>query len=350
AGGTLELTVNGRGEVPLDAEAVVMNVTVTEASAAGFLTVYPCGSQRPLSSNLNFVTGGTVPNAVIARVGSGGAVCFFASQGVQLIADVNGYFPPGSAFVPVVPARILETRSGSPTVDGQFQGVGKMGADSTLELTVNGRGPVAADATAVVLNITVTEPSIAGFATVYPCGQPRPEASNLNFVAGQTVPNQVISQVGAGGKVCIYALEPTQVIADVMGYFLPESSLVSLLPARLLDTRPGKPTVDNQFAGTGLVPRNGTVQLKVTGRGGVAGSVGAVVLNVTVDGPVGAGFITVYPCGEAQPNASSLNFVAGQTVPNSVIARVGAGGNVCLFASEATHLVVDVDGYFPPST
>jgi hypothetical protein len=326
-----------------------LNVTVTEATAAGFVTVYPCGSQRPLASNLNFVAGQTVPNAVIARVGSGGAVCFFASEGVQLIVDVTGYFPPGSAYVPLVPARILETRTGTPTIDGQFQGVGKMARDSTLELTVNGRGGVAADATAVVLNVTVTEPSIAGFATVYPCGEARPEASNLNFVAGQTVPNLVIARVGAGGKVCLYSLESTQLIADVTGYFEPASSLVSLNPARLLDTRAGKPTVDGQFQGGGLVGRGGTVQLHVAGRGGVATDAGAVVLNVTVDAPVGPGFITVYPCGETQPNASSLNFVAGQAVPNAVIARVGAGGNVCLFASEGTQLVADVNGYFPPS-
>ena len=91
------------------------------------------------------------------------------------------------------------------------------------------------------------------------------------------------------------------------------------------------------------------MELKVTDRGGVPGNAGTVVLNVTATGAVGSGFVTVYPCGQAQPLASSLNYVAGQSVPNSVLAKVGAGGNVCLFVSEATHLVADVDGYFPPA-
>jgi hypothetical protein len=348
-GATIELPILNRGGVSETAAAVVLNVTATEGSGPGFVTVYPCGSQRPFASNLNFVAGASVPNAVIAQVGAGGAVCLFVSEGVQLIADVNGFFPPGSGFHPLVPGRFLDTRPGSPTIDGQSQGGGKVARDSTTELTVLNRGDVGPDATAVVLNVTITEPSIAGFATVYPCGQTRPLASNLNFVAGQTVPNQVISQVGVGGKVCLYSLESTQLIVDVSGYFTSESSLVSLLPARLLDTRPGTTTVDGQFQGGGIVAKDGTVALTVAGRGSVSANPGAVVLNVTVDGPQGAGFITVYPCDEARPNASSLNYVAGQAVPNSVIARVSADGKVCFYASAATHLVVDVDGYFPPA-
>ena len=85
----------------------------------------------------------------------------------------------------------------------------------------------------------------------------------------------------------------------------------------------------------------------VAGRGGVAGDASAVVLNVTVAGARGPGFVTVFPCGAAQPTASNLNFVAGSTVPNAVTSKVGAGGKVCLFSSGATDLVVDVNGWFP---
>ena len=121
-GGTVELTVAERGGVPIDAESVALNVTVTETVGPGFVTVYPCGSQQPLASNLNYVGGQTVPNAVIARVGSGGAVCLFVSEGTHLVADVTGYFPPGSGFDSLVPARLSETRSGPglATADGLF--------------------------------------------------------------------------------------------------------------------------------------------------------------------------------------------------------------------------------------
>ena len=93
---------------------------------------------------------------------------------------------------------------------------------------------------------------------------------------------------------------------------------------------------------------NSTTELQVGGRGGVPMDAAAVVLNVTVTAPEGSGFITVYPCGEPLPTASNLNFVAGDTVPNAVVVKLGAGGKVCLFAAEsATHLIADTNGYFP---
>jgi len=70
------------------------------------------------------------------------------------------------------------------------------------------------------------------------------------------------------------------------------------------------------------------------------------VLTVTVTEPGAAGFVSVFPCGVSQPLASSLNFVAGATVANSVVSGVGVGGRVCVFTSAATQLVVDVNGYF----
>ncbi len=60
-----------------------------------------------------------------------------------------------------------------------------------------------------------------------------------------------------------------------------------------------------------------------------------------------AGFVTVYPCGEARPTASNVNYKTGGTIANAVISKVGAGGKVCLYTERATHLVVDVNGWFP---
>jgi len=120
-------------------------------------------------------------------------------------------------------------------------------------------------------------------------------------------------------------------------------------PARLLDTRPGFTTVDGHDAGTGMVAAGHMYQLTVGGRGGVPVDAAAAVLNVTATEATGPGFVTVFPCGSPQPLASNLNYVAGQTVPNAVIAKLGTGGTVCLFTQLATHLVVDVDGYFPPA-
>ena len=130
---------------------------------------------------------------------------------------------------------------------------------------------------------------------------------------------------------------------------LDDVSFTSLDPARLLDTRSGATTIDGVFAGGGAPGQSSSVDLTVVGRGGVpASGVGAVVLNVTATEPTGSGFITAYPTGTQRPNASNLNFVAGQTTPNLVITKVGADGKVTLFNSAgSTHLIADVVGWFP---
>jgi hypothetical protein len=121
----------------------------------------------------------------------------------------------------------------------------------------------------------------------------------------------------------------------------------SLVPARLFDSRAPGLTVDGLLSGGGRVAAGSVTEVAVAGRGGVPGGAGAVVLNVTVVDALDAGFATVFPCGGAVPNASNLNVTSGQTVPNAVVSKVGAGGSVCVFSSVGAHLLVDVNGAFP---
>ncbi len=129
--------------------------------------------------------------------------------------------PSGTSFTSLVPARLLESRSGLSTIDGQFNGIGMRDAGTVTALTVVGRGGVSGDAAAVVLNVTVTEAQAAGFLTVYSCGTARPNASSLNYVAGSTVANAVIVKVGDSGQVCIFNQSATHLLADINGYFQP---------------------------------------------------------------------------------------------------------------------------------
>ena len=69
----------------------MLNVTVISAAASGFVTVFPCGAALPEASNLNFDAGDTIPNAVVAKLGAGGAVCVYTSAPAGLLVDVNGY-------------------------------------------------------------------------------------------------------------------------------------------------------------------------------------------------------------------------------------------------------------------
>jgi len=347
-GSTLVLRIAGRGGVDADASAVALNVTAVDAVAPGFATVWPCGELRPTASNLNFATGATVPNAVLAKVGSGGDVCLFTSQPIHFVVDVNGYTPATTSYEPLNPARLIDTRTDGTTVDGAQQAGGLVGSDSTTTLHVGGRGGVPADATSVVLNVTTTESTADGYVTAFPCGTERPNASSVNGVANSTVANFVIAKLGADGAVCLYSQSATHLIADVNGYFTPGSSFVPLTPARVMDTRSSTAgtTADGLFAGAGVIPLGTVTPLRVNGRGGVPVAT-TVVLNVTVTEPGAPGYVTVYPCGIDPPNASNLNYALNQTVANGALVKIGTGGDVCLYNSQPTHLVVDVTGYFP---
>jgi hypothetical protein len=338
-----ELTVAGVSGVPsTGVAAVAMNVTVVDGEATdvgGYVTVYPCGT-RPDSSNLNFVNGQTVPNAVIASVSAAGKVCFYVYGKAHLLADVSGYFTAGFSALSA-PTRLLDTR-GSGNKVGKTDGTG-----TAYELTVAGSSglPAAGTLGTVAMNVTVVDgeaTDVGGYVTVYPCGT-RPDSSNLNFVNGQTVPNAVIASVSAAGKVCFYVYGKAHLLADVSGYFTAGFSALSA-PTRLLDTR-GSGNKVGKTDGTGTA-----YELTVAGSSGLpaAGTLGTVAMNVTVvDGEATdvGGYVTVYPCG-TRPDSSNLNFVNGQTVPNAVIASASAAGKVCFYVYGKAHLLVDVAGYF----
>jgi hypothetical protein len=343
-GATVDVQITGRGGVPAGASAVVVNVTVTGPTGEGYLTLYPSGSARPLASNLDFTPGETVPNLVVVKLGTGGRVAMFNSGGnTQVIFDVAGYFVDSAIgdagrFQPLVPARIADTRT--------LLGDVRLGPGQAMEVQVAGRGGApAAGVSAAVLNVVATNTTATGFLTVYPTGEARPLASNLNYAAGDTVANRTMTKLGTGGRVTIYNLAgTTDVVVDLGGTYT-DASVTGPLgvyspvqPSRILDTRTGGP---------GAVPADGTIAVQVAGQGGVPGTgARAVILNVTVTQPNGLGFLTLFPSGAARPLASDLNFASGETRANLVVVQLGADGKVNLYALTQTHVVVDVAGWF----
>lgn len=352
AEGTLQLQVGGRAGVPGNASAAVLNVTVTDAEGPGFFTVYPCGQPRPNSSNLNYVPGQVVANAVFAGLNGAGKACIFSKARANVIVDVTGSFPAG-AFLPLdAPQRIADTRSTGKTVDGVNQATGAVGPEQSLTVEVGGRAGVPTDATTAVLNVTVTDPEGPGFFTVYPCDQNRPTASNLNYLPGAIVANSATAKLDAKGRVCVFSKARANIIVDVAGT-LPAGTFVPLdAPLRLVDSRPGADTFDDDVAGNGYRRAGSTLQFPVAGRAGIPQQASAVVFNVTVTNPKGPGFLTLHPRGSDRPTASNLNYAPGDTVANSVVAPIGEGGMVCLFSKADTEAIVDVAGYFvgtPPA-
>jgi hypothetical protein len=348
---TILLNVSGiTGNPSVQPTAVVLNVTVVDPTRGTFVVVYPNGDGRPATSNLNASAGETIANQVTVQVGVGGDVDFYNADGqTNIVADLAGYYTldkAASNYVPDGPHRILDTRNGTGGVKGA------VGPAQSAKLQVTGvQGVPSSGVTAVVMNVTVTAPTKGGFLTVYPDGAKVPGTSNINFTAGETLPNLVTVQVGADGKVDFYNdTGDVQVVADLAGYYVsgdPQAGGVfqSVGPTRILDTRNGTGGIDKPLGA------HQSVSLLVagnTGNNGVPPSgATAVVLNVTVVSPTKGSFLTVYPDGESVPTASNLNFSAGETIANLVVVPLGADGKVDFYNDAgSTQVVADIFGYF----
>lgn len=347
-GSVLELDVAGRAGVPGNAGAALLNIAAAGASSRGFVTAFPCDADQPTSSNLNFEEGGAASAAAFVTLSETGTVCLFTSAEVDLIVDVNGYAPARASVTALTPGRLLETRSGTPdgTVDGVSEGEGRVAAGGVVEVKVTDRAGVAADAEAVVVNVTSINPSERIFVTVFACGSERPTAANLNAAVGKNVNNLVLAEVGEGGKVCIYSSGPTDLVMDVSAFVPAGGGLTASLPARLVETRGGTPdgTIDGDFEASGVLPI-GALQVDVAGRGSVPENAGGVMLNVAAISPAAGGFMTLYPCDADQPTAANVNFAAGAVVSNAVFVKLDDSGRVCVFTSTSSHLAIDVVGY-----
>ena len=331
----LDLTVTGVGGVPATGvEAVVLNVTVTGPTAPGWLAVWPTGAARPLVSNLNFSVGQSVPNLVMVQVGSSGRVSFYNQNGAtDVVADVVGWYAttdglPGGRFHATVPARILDTRAG-------LGAAGPVPSGGSIQLKVTGNGGVpASGVTAVVMNVTVTQPTAAGFITVHPDNAARPLASNLNFVPDETVPNLVLVSVPPSGVIDLYNSNgASHLVADVVGWYDTDRStnagrFVPITPFRLADTRnSGQPLGPTGIAGFSI---EGTAPLPGSG-------LGAVVANITVTQPTDSGYLTAYPEDANRPLASNLNFLPDETVPNLAAVKVSGNGRIALVQPRRLH-------------
>jgi hypothetical protein len=337
---TVSLQVSGVAGVPTSGvTGVVVNVTATGGTATSYVTVYPDGTTRSSASSLNFTAGETIPNLVVVPVVNG-RVDFYNNAGsVNLIADITGYYTSdgsGSKLTSVGPTRIMDTRSGTGVTKA------KVGPARTVSLQVAGvAGVPTSGVTGVVVNVTATGGTSSSYVTVYPDGSPRPAVSNLNFSAGETFPNLVVVPV-VNGKVDFYNnAGSVNLIADITGYFSSSGSVEhNAGPVRVMDTRNGT------GVRKGTVGAAAKVTLTVGGKNGVPMNATAVVLNVTATGGTSPSYVTVYPDGTTRSSASSLNFTAGETIPNLVVVPV-VNGKVDFYNNAGSvNLIADLTGYF----
>jgi hypothetical protein len=352
-GAPLTVQVAGLGGVPASgANAAVLNVTVTDPTSAGYLTVYPAGAAAPLASNLDFTAGETVANLVEVGLGAQGQVEVVTNAtSTDVTVDVEGYVAPPSVvgeglYQPVAtPTRICDTRAAAPA----NQCTGKtLGPQGTLTIQVTGLAGVPQGAVAVAANVTVADTTAPSYLTVYPGGA-RPTTSNLNWMPGATVPNLTVSALSPGGAITVFNhAGSTDVVVDVLGYYTPAGGSGAQFnplstPTRICDTRAAAPA--NQCTGKPLGPQ-GSLTIQVTGLAGVPQGAVAVAVNVTATDTSASSYLTVY-AGGAIPLASSLNWSPGQTVPNLVLAALNSTGTLTVYnAQGVTDLVVDVEGWY----
>lgn len=351
AGGVYVLEVADRGGVAGDAVAVMLNVTAVRPDGWGFITVFPCTKQVPTSSNVNYVAGDVAPNSVVAKLSDDGKVCLYSYAGTDMIVDVTGYVPVGGSPIPVDPARLVESRQNpdATTIDGEYEGIGRLKAGSSAKFKVLDRAGVPDDAEAVYLNVTAINPDARGFLTVYPCTASVPTSSNVNYVAGDTSPNSVLATVSDDGYVCVYTSASTHLIADVGAYLPPGGGRVSIEPARCADTRLNGETFDGLFEADGPIAAGGVYAVTIAGRCNITDDASAAYLNVTAVNPEDNGFLTVWPCDEPRPDTSNVNYSPGSTQPNGVLSKItlDGKGQVCIYSFARTNVIVDANGYVP---
>ena len=275
----------------------------------------------------------------LARVSTVAAVLCLSLCVVAPAAVVHAAPAGASAYVPVSPYRILDTRLGQ-----GFPRRLNVGEAFTLALT-----GVPPEASAVVMNLTVDASADGGFVTVYPTGVTRPLASSINVDGpGQTIANLVTVPIGTGDSVDIFSQMSTDLIADVQGYYVPTASaqaglFVPLNPTRLLDTRNPNPI---RFGALGASDH---VDLDVAGLAASAGfpaDATAAALKVTITDSAASGFWTVFPTGTTRPTASNVNVIgAGTTIANQVLAILN-GGHTTVYSQSGGNLVIDLVGWF----
>ncbi|MGI9646234.1 MAG: hypothetical protein ACR2O6_13090 [Ilumatobacteraceae bacterium] len=352
-----DLKVTGKFGIPEDGvSAVLLNVTAVGAPSPGYLSIIPKPARvgnifsdqasygaLPGTSNINVSNGSAVPNMVLARVGAGGKIRIVNSLGpTHVIADVAGWFgtdglhDDGAGFAGVVPARLMDSRSGIGGPQRRFVN------GETRELQVAGVAGIPSNAESVVLNITSVVPNQAGsYITAWPKGEPAPNASNVNGATNAARANLAVVKVGSGGKINLRTSGGTDVIVDIMGSFGPYGGAVTPVdPRRAVDSRSG--------IGTERRALNGGESRKFTLRGsaGVPSDATAVIVNITAVNATDGGYFTAYPSDAAQPIVSNLNFGINQTVPNLAMLKLGSDGAIRVFnARGKTNVIIDVMGY-----
>ena len=274
--------------------------------------------------------------AVFADGASRPAFCDLPPAAVNAAAPLPAISALGSPgrLSAVPPQRLFDTRT--PTGSGSLLGLvrnaaGLVSPGTSFSFADFAAFGVPADSRAVMVNLTAADADTDGFATAFPGQLAVPNTSTVNFQRGAAAANTALVALDGSRRLGVFTAAPTHLIGDLQAVFTAAGAgFVPLAPQRLLDTRGGAPLA----AG---VPR----QIVAPQASGPR----ALALDVVATDNASAGFVTIYPCDEAQPSTSNLNHGPQTTVAASVVARLGPAG-LCAVSFATTHLIVDAMGAF----
>jgi hypothetical protein len=324
--------------------------TGTYADANGVFHGFVRAANGTITAPIDIPGAGTIglaPGTVPFSINTSGVI-------TGTYADASGVFhgfvttpaTPSYLFVPVAPCRIVDTRN----ANGPFEGPSLVGGSARSFPIPSSSCGIPSTAAGYSLNATVVPLQSLGYLTIWPTGEPQPLVSTLNSLDGRVKANAVIVSAGTGGAVSVFATDPTNVVLDINGYFVPAANAPTALafypvtPCRLVDTR----VSSGALAGPSMAAGQTRSFPLLAGPCNVPSTAQAYALNFTAVPQRQLGYLTVWPAGQAQPLASTLNALTGTVTANAAIIPAGSGGAINAFVTDQTDLIIDINGYFAP--
>ncbi|HLJ46478.1 MAG TPA: BACON domain-containing carbohydrate-binding protein [Bryobacteraceae bacterium] len=332
------------------------SVTVTSTlPTATWTAVSNTPSFLTITSGAQGTGNGTVSYNVAANTTSSqrsGTLTIAGQTFTVTQAGQQGIGGSGLSFFPVTPCRVMDTRAGQGK-SGPY-GPPTLASGGTRDIPIPSSGcNIPATAQAYSLNITVVPNAHLGYLSIWPSGQAQPVVSTLNSLDGAVVANAAIVPAGANGAVSIFVSDATDVIIDINGFFATAASqsaqalaFYPVTPCRVADTRGGFPA---PFGAPSMTPGQTRDFPIPSSSCNVPASALTYSLNVTVvpKGPLT--YLSTWPAGQTQPVVSTLNAFDGRVAANAAIVPAGSNGAISVFVSDATDVIIDVNGYFAPA-
>ncbi|CAN5580652.1 hypothetical protein BH10ACT1_BH10ACT1_41180 [soil metagenome] len=357
SGQSTNVTVTGGTcGIPVAATSVEASISAVTPSGNGFTRVWPTGSTPPSGTVLNYSKGKGATNTGAVAISAAGKLTLKNFSGpANYVIDIQGYYAEqddipgstiGSNYVPLRPCRVLDTRgSGGPLAAG---------ATRNVPVSTTSGCAVPANATGVQASVSAVDPGGTGYARIWPKGAAAPNATSLNFAAGQSSTNTGGLALGTSASLSLQNFGgPANYVVDIQGYFVKFADIPSgvarteyqaFSPCRFYDSRldeGASPFLPGDSIG-------GPMTAQGTGCPIPDGATAAEV-SVSAVNPTAPGYARVYPLAGGPPNATSLNYSKGQSTTNTGPVSVDAGGDIELTNySGTTHYTLDVQGAWVP--